>query len=97
MESDDENETEKPTLSFAQQLLARRDEETDYISAAFIPPTSVAVESLFSMAVNIWTCRNLAYSRGITNVPLGYRAFWNIFVVQRVLTQHSTNGKDKEK
>lgn len=89
---------DEPELSFAQQLLAEAEVECDYFSTNFIPPTSVVVESIFSVAGYIWT------ERRASTLPvhveeqmflLTNKNLWDVFTVQKILSMPKEKASKK--
>ena len=90
---DNTSEEEPRPKTLVEELIEQGDEENnEYYSTAFIPPTSVAIESLFSRAGHIWT------NRRATTLPFHVEeamflmvnmSHWDIFTVQRILSKQS--------
>ena len=77
-----------PKLSFAKQVLVGRKDSSVYLSTAFIPPTTVIVESLFSVAGWTWS------DRRASTLPVHVeeqmflhtnKDYWDVGTLERVL------------
>lgn len=84
-------------LSFAKKVLISSQHKPIYQSTAFIPPTSVCVESLFSIAGWIWNDRRASTLPIHVEEQMFLRnfIFWDANTIQKVYYKYKEPADEK--